>query len=156
MSDHQLIEIKFQDSYQVRHPQVPAVPAISPVQKAHTSSTIPTTNASVSSAQPTPKPALNPRAHLATTQFGEKTLQLVPVSKTEAVMKLDASLRLSALSVLHLSGMKTLRPVDVRRVIRVRISCALRSNILLLMLRPGNATANGSMGLILPVCGTLL
>jgi hypothetical protein len=71
-------------------------------------------------------------------------------------MKLDASLRLSALSVLRLSGMKTLRPVDVRRVIRVRISCALRSNTLLLMLRPGSATANGSMGLVLPACGTLL
>jgi hypothetical protein len=72
-------------------------------------------------------------------------------------MKLDASLRPSTLSVLHLYGMKILRPVDVRRVIRVRISCALRSNILLLMLRLGSATANGSMGLVLPaVCGTLL
>jgi hypothetical protein len=156
MSDHQLTEIKFQDSYQVQHPQFPAVPVTSPAQKAHTSSTIPTTNASVSSTQPPPKPALNLRAHLATTQFGERTLQLVPVSKTEAVMKLDASLQLSALSVPRLSGTKTLRPVDVRRVIRVRISCALRSNTLLLMLRLGSATANGSMGLVLPACGTLL
>jgi hypothetical protein len=71
-------------------------------------------------------------------------------------MKLDASLQPSALSVLRLYGMKILRPVDVRRVIRVRISCALRSNILSLMLRLGSATANGSMGLVLPVCGTLL
>jgi hypothetical protein len=103
-----------------------------------------------------PRTAINLLVHLATTLFGEKILQHAPVWRMETGMKLDALLRLSALPVPPLFGMKALKPVAVKRTILVRIYSASRSNILSPMLRLGSVAANGSMGLVLPVCGTQL